>query len=282
MNPDLVTPYGEFPDQKILRLLGLVRRVPKNWLGQQIAQICRKIILRKANLPVDIEIEGIRFRAFLYDNISERKFIFTPWRFDQKERGLLAEYLSPDGVFVDIGANVGIYSLWAAKHLGGNGTVVSFEPNPPAYERLEFNIRANAELAEAGWPRVIALPKAVSDAAGQFSLYLDPKNLGGSSLVMHESDERKVTVECVTLLDQMQELGIDTVDALKIDIEGAEERALAPFFQKAPKSMFPRLLIIEKIHQDLHVSSLGALIADSGYKVLLETKMNTVYVFSDN
>ena len=70
---------------------------------------------------------------------------FMPWRFDLAERTLLVEAMPDDGIFVDVGANVGIYSLYVARHLGRNGRVLSFEPNPAAYERLETNVRLNNE-----------------------------------------------------------------------------------------------------------------------------------------
>ena len=57
-------------------------------------------------------MDGLQFEFFLRDNNSEKKYLFMPWRFDERERRFLVDSIPADGVFVDIGANVGIYTLY--------------------------------------------------------------------------------------------------------------------------------------------------------------------------
>ncbi|MDZ7641157.1 MAG: hypothetical protein U5J62_03915 [Desulfurivibrio sp.] len=71
-------------------------------------------------------IGGINLRCAFYDNYSEKKFVFTPWRYDADERQLIREELPVDGVFVDIGANIGIYTLTASKTMGRGGRCIAF------------------------------------------------------------------------------------------------------------------------------------------------------------
>ena len=71
-------------------------------------------------------------RCYLRDNTCERKFMFTPWRFDTEERRALTGSLRPDGVFVDIGANVGWYSLFVASQAGPASRILALEPQPDA------------------------------------------------------------------------------------------------------------------------------------------------------
>ena len=59
------------------------------------------------------------------------------------ERAFVRLFLKPDDVFVDIGANLGLYSVLASGIVGPSGAVFSFEPDPKAYERLLFNLKAN-------------------------------------------------------------------------------------------------------------------------------------------
>ena len=94
---------------------------------------------------MDVTVGDIRLRCYLRDNTCERKFVFTPWRFDPQEPSAMAAALPPDGVFVDVGANVGIYTLTAALLLGARGRIVALEPYPLAHERLLFNIEATRD-----------------------------------------------------------------------------------------------------------------------------------------
>ena len=277
MDPRLEIDYGELPQpSRLTTLIARAQSAPHNWFGRKLAKFCRSRVLSGLDQPLDVEVEGIRMRVLLKDNNSERRYVFMPWLFDAEERELIAERLPPEGVFVDIGANVGIYSLWAARHLGAAGTLVAFEPNPPAYKRLSFNLRANQELAAGDWPTVHCLQKGVSEREGEFSLYLDPTNLGGSSLVMQADKGTQTKVLCVPLKEELERLSINTVHALKIDIEGAEDIALIPFFETAPDHLFPKLIVMERTHQDTQ-SDLDECLKSKGYKILNLTRMNAVY-----
>ncbi|MEO2049638.1 MAG: FkbM family methyltransferase [Pirellulales bacterium] len=278
MNSANIThPYGYFkPKPSIQRLIRFSQHCPENWLGQQLAQVIRRHVGNLCSTLVDIEVCGIRFRSGLNDNASERKFVFMPWRFDRYERTYIERNLPKDGVFIDIGANVGIYSLWAATLLGSNGTIVSFEPNPPAFERLSFNMDANKKIRGSHWPKIKLLNTGVADRNGQFDLHLCPENLGESSLVLHATSCSRVNIPCVKLLDKLTQLNISKIDILKIDIEGAEEKALLPFLENSPKGLLPKCIIIEN-SDDHWKSNLRKAIAKHGYSINHKTKMNTVY-----
>lgn len=276
MTPDIGNPYGHYrPRWWAAVLVSFAQAQPRNWLGQQFAQIARKLVLTFARLPIDTSVGAIRMRCYLRDNNSERKFVFMPWRFDRLERELIARELPRDGVFVDIGANVGTYSLCAGGSLGACGRIVAFEPNPPAWQRLCFNLDAT-RAASHDWPRVDALPIGISDAEGEFELSLDAGNLGGSSLSIDHRAGRTVRVRCRPLLAVLGELGVDAIDVLKIDIEGAEDRALLPFLAAAPARLLPRWIVIEN-SEHLWRDDLPGAIRARGYEVAIRTRMNTVY-----
>jgi FkbM family methyltransferase len=277
MDPQLEVAFGALPDaDRFSKLIHKAQNAPHNWLGRKLAKFYRSQVVPKVRTPVDAEVEGIRLRTLLSDNNSERRYLFMPWLFDAEERALLADSIPSDGVFVDIGANIGIYSLWVAKHMDAKGQVLAFEPNPPAYQRLLFNVRANQEVQPDHWPKVHCVAKGVSDQRGEFSLYLDPNNLGGSSLVLHQDTGVQTQIECVTLLEQLEEFCIDRIDALKIDIEGAEDIALIPFFNTAPPELFPGLIVMERTHQDKK-TPLDLVLKKAGYEVLKLTRMNAIY-----
>jgi hypothetical protein len=117
MSPDIESAFGHYgPNGLFQSLIVSAQNSPTNWLGQQFAQMVRKLVMQCGHLPIDVAVGPIRMRCYLRDNLSEKKFVFMPWRFDRLERQLLIKLLPRDGVFVDIGSNVGIYTLTAATH----------------------------------------------------------------------------------------------------------------------------------------------------------------------
>lgn len=280
--PTEAAPFGAHEAPWIYaRLLALAQRAPANAFGKQLARLVRNYYLRNAPLPVDVTVEGLRMRCWLGDNTCERKFVFTPWRFDAAERAALAESLPADGVFVDIGANVGIHTLGAAIRLAGSGRIVAIEPQPRALERLEFNIAAT-RAGCVDWPRIDVIAVGVADLPGRFELRIDGGNLGGGSIATGGARFSRagaagcVTIECRPLLSILEELGIGRVDALKIDIEGAEDRALVPFLGAAPERMLPQRLCVENSDHLWSLDLRGALAA-RGFRKHLRTRLNTVY-----
>jgi FkbM family methyltransferase len=255
------------------RLLRWAQAMPVSWPGRRAALILRKTVLLNGPVIVDALVDGLKLRLYTKDNVSERKFLFMPQFFDPFERGLLKKNLKAGDVFVDVGANAGIYSLTAAARIGDDGTVVSIEPNPLVLDRLKFNAALNGFEK-----RVIFEQSGVSSEDGSFDLILDESNLGGSSLVVQRSGQ-KISVRCHRLLAILQKYRLQKIDALKIDIEGAEDRALIPFFSEAPRGLYPKLLILENSPQDWRQDLPGAL-KTAGYRLLKITRMNQVWELS--
>ena len=284
MIPDTETDFGFYrPNPFFNFLISLAQRTPHNWLGQQIAQIVRILVLRQVKLPIDVSVGPIKMRCYMWDNNSERKFTFMPWRFDRKERRLLKKILPRNGTFVDIGANVGIYTLDAATNLGAGGTVVALEPNPLAFNRLCFNLKAT-QSGPTDWPKTHALQVGVSDTTGDLELHLDPKNLGSSSIIKRPGPASSagavtgetIRIHCKSLLQILEKLSIFRIDALKIDIEGAEDIALFPFLNQAPKEILPDYIFMENSERIWKLDLVGAL-RQRGYIVKMRTRRNTVY-----
>lgn len=281
MNPDTSTAFGHYRPTGVLgSLIAAAQAAPHNWIGHQAAQFIRKLVLKLGRLPLDLSVEQIRMRCYLRDNYSEKKFVFTPWRFDRLERRAMLEELSPDGVFVDIGANVGIYTLTAATRLGPSGRILALEPNPAAHRRLCFNVEATLG-GRSVRPKIDALRVGAGGTRGVFDLHLDPKNLGGSSLLPTADSpgharEHSVRIPCIPLLDLLELQKIHGIDVLKIDIEGAEDEVLVPFLHRAQPTQLPRLIILENSAHRWTQDLPGAL-ARRGYTRQLQTRMNSVY-----
>lgn len=125
--------------------------------------------------------------------------------------------VKPGMVVVDVGANIGMYTLHAARLLGGQGKVYSFEPAPLTFEILKDNVQVNGFL-ELG---VIELNQAaVTDKAGIAKLATFSNNSGHNTLFCGAEHRQWVEVRTVSL-DQVLK-ALTHVDVVKIDAEGAE------------------------------------------------------------
>jgi FkbM family methyltransferase len=127
---------------------------------------------------------------------------------------LLSDILHEGMTFCDVGANIGIITLFAARRVGPRGRVIAFEPTPANAEILRRNIALN------GYGNVTVIQKAVFDAPGTARLYLSEYR-GCHSLFPgpNRSSGEMIEVETVRL-DSLPE--ISQVDVLKIDAEGAD------------------------------------------------------------
>jgi len=133
---------------------------------------------------------------------------------------LMKSEIKPGMTVLDLGANVGFYSLLAAKLVGETGRVVSFEPAPDSYALLLRNVTLN------GYQNVHALQIAVSDKSGPVSLFLNKHSSGRHNIYDHYGQKQGVVlVDAVSLDDFFK--GEDTpIHFIKMDIEGAEMAAI--------------------------------------------------------
>jgi len=271
---DRQPPFGYYPVTPLHRLLlRRIRACGKGRLGRITASAMRRLFILTHRSVVDAEVDSIRFRFYLDDNVSERRYFFTPEFYDRQEYEFIRRELPVDGVFFDIGANVGLYSLWAASVLDRRGRVVAMEPNPRALRRLRFNIACNHQ---EGLIRVVAM--GASDVAGEFELHLDSTNLGGSSLVSsHPGTGGSIIVACAPLVDIAGSQGISRIDIMKLDIEGHELPVLKAFFASAPATLRPRAMIVEQAEEQKQ-QELDQLLAVAGYRLLIRTRMNSIYL----
>jgi FkbM family methyltransferase len=262
--------FGTFAASGLVAtLLGWTRSMPASWLGKRLGFMLRRIAISRLNgKPVDAESLGARFRLYPYNNVCEKRILFAPRDFDEAERQLLISRLHPDFVFLDIGANIGGYALAVAAKAGPRARIVAFEPQPDVFERLVYNIRANP------FGTVKAMAVAVADRDGEITLFLDPRNKGEASVKIVSADEtRQVRVTSRTLLGIAQDEGFGHIDAIKLDVEGAEDMILKQFFGEAPLALWPKLIIVER-GEDRWSFDLLAYLAERGYAPIGGTRNN--------
>ena len=261
-------PFGACAPNAFQRaVIGFTRGRKENWLGKRQSFFARRLVLTGLNRPLDVETYGLPFRLHPRDNLCEKRILFTPQFFDKAERAFLADRLGPGSAFIDIGANVGIYSLLAAK---AGARVMAIEPQPVVFARLAFNIAA-AGMAD----RVTAVQGAVADREGELEIVIDERNLGHSGA--DTTGKKHITVSCRPLLALMDSHGIARADAMKIDVEGAEDVILKAFFDAAPPDRLPGAIILENAPTRWGID-LMALCEENGYRVEATTHMNVILV----
>ncbi len=260
------------------RLLALSQAMHPGWLGRRLALVLRRMVLKGRSLPIDASTEGFRMRVHVTDNVSERKFLFMPQFCDVAERDYLTRHLTSNGVFLDIGANAGIYTLSAARAyatLGGHGTVLAVEANPVMQARLLENVALN------DFQNVVRLaPVALSDQSGEVEFSISNSNLGESGLIT--TGGASIRVPCLPLYNLLQQEGISSgVDGMKIDVEGMEDVILMPFFRQAPRALFPGFIIIEN-SVNRWQSDLFGLLDEVGYRRVSQRKMNVIFALEQD
>jgi FkbM family methyltransferase len=160
----------------------------------------------------EYNIQGIEFVAF--DIESSKTLQYLQDEFDRELMNLGELTLPKNPVIVDIGANVGVISFYLAKKYP-DAKIYAYEPHPSNYKNLVKGI------AENGINNVFPFNKAVLEESGlEVEIYLDEENSGASSIYYPSSGS--ATVETISLPDIVKENGIEKIDYLKIDCEGAE------------------------------------------------------------
>jgi FkbM family methyltransferase len=175
-----------------------------------IARDCRRIRLRVTG---QVDAQGSTFYLHPGDNYLTQ-LILNTGEYEPEETRLVRRILKDGDVFLDVGANIGWYSVHASKLVGEKGQVIAFEPEPRNLDMLKRNVRAN------GLKNVVVEGVALSNAEGSFKLYLEAGNLGMHSLVEEHGGKSFVNVKTVRLDDYWKDRG--DIKLVKIDTEGAE------------------------------------------------------------
>ena len=167
--------------------------------------------------------EGLRLNLYLGNDLSRQLFIAGCS--EPNEFAFLNSILTTGMVFVDAGANDGLYTLFAARRVGATGLVWAFEPSGREFARLEENLKLNA--LENARPFRMAL----ADRNGEEDLAVagfehEGQNTLGAFAHSGVALVRKERVSVHRLDDLVREANLPKIDVMKIDVEGAEYRVL--------------------------------------------------------
>ena len=223
-------------------MMSLVRRViyapPVNLVIRTLMRPFRSALPTALKIPVagtisvDTEVNGsIKLATNQTNRLSQDVFWGGIRGYEYPSLRVLAAFVTKAECFIDVGANIGYYSLLAAR-LNPNLRAYAFEPMPGAWTYLLKNIDLNGFS-----DRITPVRMAVADGPGEVEFFVtkNPKalhlehHLGGSSSTARAKDQysQTVVVQMGSLDDFVEERGIKRVDILKLDTEATEDKVLA-------------------------------------------------------
>lgn len=213
---------------------------PDTRLGHWRISLARKRAIKGLSEPFDVSVaKDVKARLYPSGNRCEKRALAGVQIWDGQERDALRQAVAAGNtpfVFLDVGANAGLYSLFVnayARHHDRETRIIAVEPSDDMAARLAFN-------AEASGARVELIRSAISDEPGTAYLSGGDGNKGEAQL---SDTGEPVTVETLNAL--CDRLALTHIDAMKLDIEGHDERALRAFFRDAPTGLHPALIIAE-------------------------------------
>lgn len=266
-NNSVPPPFGALaPNAAQAAIIGLAHR-SRLKRGAFRPWLSRLVNLLRAG-PVDVTYQGASFRFHHQGSATERGALFNP-DYNLEELDFLRQHTPEGGVFVDVGANVGTFALVMARHVGAQGTVIAIEPHPTTFARLSFN------SAASGSSRVRLVQAAAGDRDGELLIETDGGNLGASHVVTGPASAEAIRVPSLRLTRILDEAHVTKVDALKIDVEGFEDRVLIPFFRDAPPSLWPRAVVIEHLSQKEWREDCIADMVARGFAIRRKTRSNS-------
>ena len=152
--------------------------------------------------------------------LPTRYFKYFPENYESENFAFLTESCAPGSVIIDIGAHIGVFSVYAAQVTGKAGKVYAFEPAPATYTLLQQTVTINHEETV-----IEAFPKAVGKENGSITFFVSDVKADNSNSLVNYKDHRPlqgIDVAVTSIDNFVQEKKIQKLDFIKIDVEGAE------------------------------------------------------------
>jgi len=162
-----------------------------------------------------VEIDGNKMFLDPLDNLrlSINKI------YEEYETEVVKKIIKKGDTVLDLGANIGYYTLIFAKLVGDKGKVFAFEPEPNNFNLLKKNVEINS------YQNVVLIPKAVSSKNGKHKLYIFDEDTGSHTLVANEKNQKYIEIDSVCLDDYLVKFD-GKINFIKMDIEGFEGEAI--------------------------------------------------------
>jgi len=168
-------------------------------------------------VPKSVKIEG----HTIFIDPTDYLYLSTK-KYEPFEKDIIEQIVKEGDIVVDIGANLGYFTLILARKVGNKGRVFAFEPDPDMFKLLKKNVKIN------GYKNVTLIKKATFNKSGKLKLliYADKGDSGVICGKNTKSTATAVTIDAVKLDDYFKKYP-KKIDFIKMDIEGSEGMAFA-------------------------------------------------------
>jgi FkbM family methyltransferase len=185
-------------------------------------------LLRMSVMLPRLTQQGFAMTCRLTDMIGSYIWLFGEWEPDLSR--FIASRLHNGDVFVDVGANIGYYSLLAARSVGDGGSVVAIEASPAIFDDLRANTACDASCE-----RIRLVNKAAAEESGTVTVFAGPRhNTGMATTLAARGLHVESTVEAMPLDQILTAEEITSARIIKIDVEGGEPGVLAGMSRLIP------------------------------------------------
>lgn len=225
-----------------------------------------QLIMSLQKGPLDIYFRNCAFRIYGENNLIEYGILLNP-KYNQTDIDFLLEDSKSNSNFVDLGCNIGLYSLPLASS-APNGTVISIDANPLMQSRLSFNANSS------GIKNIQIICSAVSDKTGEGSLLIRKND----TAIVSVNEDIKGSIKIDKLENIIREQGLKSIYGLKIDIEGHEDKALVPFLLNVDEDLLPKRIVIEKQTKNSDYPGCAMAFKKLNYKLVSRSRNNSFYM----
>ena len=224
-----------------------------------------QLIMSLTKGPLDIHFRNCAFRIYGENNLIEYGILLNP-KYNQTDIDFLLEESKSNSNFVDLGCNIGLYSLPLASS-APNGTVISIDANPLMQSRLSFNANSS------GIKNIQIICSAVSDKTGEGSLLIRKND----TAIVSVNEDIKGSIKIDKLENIIREQGLKSIYGLKIDIEGHEDKALVPFLLNVDEDLLPKRIVIEKKTKNSDYPGCAIAFKKLNYTLVSRSRNNSFY-----
>ena len=220
------TEYRDYSNHWVLKLchkLGQIRYIPVRGSGKLTEILLKFLPIPHPKAPCIIEtLHNFKVIVDPFTDKGIEKVLFLYGTYEEGTLRMMKHLLKDAKTFIDIGANIGIMSLYAAKIMNKKGKIWSFEPLTSTYNILTQNIKLNR------FQNIRSENLAIGSRNESLSIYENINiNRGAASLIDDGDSKLKQSVKVIRLDHYLENNKInEPIDCIKIDVEGWELQVL--------------------------------------------------------
>lgn len=224
---------------------------------------------RRLQAPFTIRwYNGVRVTMYLGNDLS--LCLYVAGTYEPNEFMFLSKLLRPGMTFIDVGANDGLYTLFASRNVGPTGRVIALEPSSREFARLERNLLLNHPT------NVRVLRSAASNREGFGTLRIagfgheGQNTLGGFAYSVEQDGAEEIPL--VTLDNVVNRYGLERIDVIKMDTEGGELRVLEGsqgILATQKPVILLEILDAALVHQDASRGAVLSFLESFGYRFMI-------------